>query len=77
MRPNISLSSIVDALFGLQHDIVCIQALYHMHTPEQEWCMPGKHCAAFVSMCVDRPTCVEEEDTSLEAGVPLQRPKLV
>jgi hypothetical protein len=86
MPPGHALSKIVDALFGLQHDIVCIQALYQMRTPNfhalcwlvrQEWCMPGKHCAAFVSMCVDRPTCVEEEHTSLELGVPLQRPASV
>jgi hypothetical protein len=66
MAPGVQLSSLLEALFGLQHDIICIQALYRMHTNSfhalcwlvsQGWCMPGKHCAAFVSMCVDRPGC--------------------
>ena len=64
--PGHPMAQIVDAFFGLQHDIVCVQALYLLPIDDfhalcwlvrQLWCMPGEHCEAFVSMCVDRPAC--------------------
>ena len=83
--PGHPMAQIVDALFGLQHDIICVQGLYLLPIPNfhalcwlvrEMWCMPGKHCEAFVSMCVDRPTCDDDlpTHTSLELGIPLLRP---
>ena len=77
LRPGGAVGNVIDAMFGLQHDIVCVQGLHHMRTPgfhsicwlvRQLWCLPGEHCEAFIPTCLKRPRCMDDFGSGLHLG---------